>query len=142
MPYVVPERRASFEISIHKIVQGLASTRFGTYYNPSAQEELKYIIFSIIKRYIEKHGMRYHRAQDFIGGVLTCCRHELLRRFSPDNTNDFLKILYTEMPNIVEERQSVFDETISSIVQEMGKDPDATGHCFAPVYSDDRANTN
>jgi hypothetical protein len=45
-----------------------------------AKGHLNYIVYSIIKRYLLASGMKYFRAQDFIGGVLTCCQLECYRR--------------------------------------------------------------
>lgn len=47
-----------------------------------AKGDLNYVIYSIVKKYIEKHGLKYHRINDFIGGVLTCCQLELYRRMA------------------------------------------------------------
>jgi hypothetical protein len=77
MPYIKSEKRKDFETEIQSIVDKLDKSEEG---DNSAKGELNYIIYSIIKRYLDKKGMRYFRAQDFIGGVLTCCQMELYRR--------------------------------------------------------------
>ena len=108
MPYIKQDRRTVFEDAIQDVVDKLGQTNGMRLKEPklgelgktqnvdgidcsvqdiefvhdddAAKGELNYVIYSIIKRYLEKHGMRYARAQDFIGGVLTCCQLELYRR--------------------------------------------------------------
>ena len=91
MPYIKQDRRGVFEPAIQLIVNHLGRVRNSDVVpvvndapyiddENAAKGELNYVIYSIIKRYLDKHGMRYARAQDMIGGVLTCCQHELYRR--------------------------------------------------------------
>ena len=47
-----------------------------------AKGDLNYVIASIIWRYLKKSGIRYHRLNDFIGGVLSECQAELRRRIT------------------------------------------------------------
>ena len=75
MPYIPKTRRKEYEKAISRIVYFLTNVE-----ENDAKGELNYIIFSIIKRYIDEKGLRYFRAQDFIGGTLTCCQMELYRR--------------------------------------------------------------
>jgi len=75
MPYIPQNERLQYEDAIQAIVDRLMALDENT-----AKGHLNYIIFSIIKRYLQAKGMRYFRAQDFIGGVLTCCQLECYRR--------------------------------------------------------------
>ena len=81
MPYIPQERRILFENAITDIVEKLGSNYEETHDN-TAKGDLNYVIFSIVKRYIDKHGIRYHRLQDFIDGALGHCQRELYRRLS------------------------------------------------------------
>lgn len=82
MPYIKKERRPLFEESINNIVFNLGKIEENIFDEDIAKGDLNYVISSIIKRYIDKHGWRYHRLNDFVGGVLTCCQLELYRRFA------------------------------------------------------------
>lgn len=75
MPYIAPELRPQYEQAIETIVQRLCQTD-----ENDAKGQLNYVVYSVIQRYLAAKGMRYFRAQDFIGGVLTCCQLELYRR--------------------------------------------------------------
>jgi len=75
MPYIPQKDRSQYESVIEQIVSGLVKAD-----ENDAKGHLNYIIFSVIKRYLQAKGMRYFRAQDFIGGVLTCCQMECYRR--------------------------------------------------------------
>lgn len=77
MPYIRQEDRPYYEAAINTIVRNMC--KIG---HDAAKGNLNYVIFSIIKRYLELNdqGMRYHTAQDMIGGVLTSCQLELYRR--------------------------------------------------------------
>src|SRR5450432_746807 len=76
MPYINKDRRVVFESDIASIVEKLGAEGG----DDAAKGELNFLIYSIVQRYLDKHGMRYARSQDFIGGVLTCCQLELYRR--------------------------------------------------------------
>jgi hypothetical protein len=94
MPYIKTERRTAFEKAIQSIVDELGAFpgQGVDHDGDAAKGELNYVIYSIIKRYLEKHGMRYARAQNFIGGVLTCCQFELYRRLlAPYEDNAIFK---------------------------------------------------
>ncbi len=75
MPYIPLEDRGQYEQAIGDVVAKLSAMD-----DDAAKGHLNYIIYSIIKRYLDEKGMRYSRAQDFIGGVLTCCQLECYRR--------------------------------------------------------------
>ena len=81
MPYIKKERRLLFEDAINAVVLQLGDTgHILTFDGDKAKGELNYVIFTIIKRYLDKNGMTYARAQDMIGGVLSCCQMELYRK--------------------------------------------------------------
>jgi hypothetical protein len=75
MPYIPSEDRGQYEQAIGDVVAKLSALD-----DDAAKGHLNYIIYSVIKRYLDEKGMRYSRAQDFIGGVLTCCQLECYRR--------------------------------------------------------------
>lgn len=50
----------------------------------AAKGELNFIITTLVSAYIRKHGLKYHRLQDFICGVLGSSQHELLRRLQDE----------------------------------------------------------
>jgi len=75
MPYIPQDQRPTFEPIIAQAVEALTAVD-----DDQAKGQLNYLIFSIIQRYLANKGMRYSRAQDFIGGVLSCCQMELYRR--------------------------------------------------------------
>lgn len=75
MPYIPPADRPQYEEAIDAVVAALLKLD-----DNDAKGHLNYVVYSIIKRYLDARGMRYFRAQDFIGGVLTCCQLELYRR--------------------------------------------------------------
>lgn len=78
MPYIYESERTKYEESIKKIVdEMIIVTKHST---NAAKGHLNYVIFSIVKRYLDRSGMNYGNAQDFIGGVLSCCQMELYRR--------------------------------------------------------------
>ena len=76
MPYIPKFQRRQYDDSIENIVNKLLEQT-----NDDVKGCLNYIISSIIKKYIDEKGMRYFRAQDLIGGVLTCSQLELYRRY-------------------------------------------------------------
>jgi hypothetical protein len=78
MPYVYHSERDKYEKSINEIVDQLIDVF--KHSNNIAKGHLNYVIFTIIKRLLPRIGMNYANAQDFIGGVLTCCQLELYRR--------------------------------------------------------------
>jgi hypothetical protein len=85
MPYIPAQRRERFEESIKTIVEYLghpdaAVTSAQADKDNTAKGDLNYVIFSIIKRYIEQNGVRYHRLQDFVNGTLGVCQMEANRR--------------------------------------------------------------
>ena len=88
MPYITQSRRSLYNRQIEHIVKHLGAEVLNgcpTCEPPEVSDEkakgdLNYIIFKTIKNYVEKEGMCYSRAQDFIGGVLTSCQLELYRR--------------------------------------------------------------
>lgn len=83
MPYIKQKRRSVYEKSIQSIVKNLGmGEREISDQDNSAKGELNYVIYSIVKRYIEEKGLRYFRLNDFVGGVLTCCQLELYRRLA------------------------------------------------------------
>ena len=75
MPYIPQADRPQYEQAINDVVAKLAQRD-----DNDAKGHLNYVIYSIIQRYLAARGLRYSRAQDFIGGVLTCCQMELYRR--------------------------------------------------------------
>ncbi len=75
MPYIPTEDRGQYEQAIGDVVAKLSALD-----DDAAKGHMNYIIYSVIKRYLQAKGMRYSRAQDFIGGVLTCCQLECYRR--------------------------------------------------------------
>ena len=75
MPYIPQDQRTQYEQTIQDVVDKLLKLE-----DNDAKGHLNFVVYSIIKRYLEKRGMRYFRAQDFIGGVLTCCQMECYRR--------------------------------------------------------------
>jgi hypothetical protein len=79
MPYIKPDRRAVFEKAINAIVSELGSSNPAST-DEAAKGELNYCIFSIVDRYLKMGPSRYSRFQDFIGGTLSACQHELFRR--------------------------------------------------------------
>jgi hypothetical protein len=88
MPYIKQEKREDYEQEIQKIVKKLVNSDDG--YN-SAKGELNYIIYSIVLRYLDEKGMRYHRINDFVGGVLSCCQQELYRRLAAPYEDEAIK---------------------------------------------------
>jgi hypothetical protein len=85
MPYITAQRRERFEDSIKSIIDSLGHpdatvTTSQADKDNAAKGDLNYVIFSIIKRYIEQNGMRYHRLQDFVNGTLGACQMEAYRR--------------------------------------------------------------
>jgi hypothetical protein len=75
MPYIPQDQRPQYEQAIQDVVDKLLKLE-----DNDAKGHLNFLVYSIIKRYLEQRGMRYFRAQDFIGGVLTCCQMECYRR--------------------------------------------------------------
>ena len=74
-PYIPQPDRPQYEQAIADLVGKLTPLD-----DNDAKGHLNYVIYSIVKRYLEARGMRYFRAQDFIGGVLSCCQMECYRR--------------------------------------------------------------
>jgi hypothetical protein len=81
MPYIKNEERGKYEVSIDEIVSSLGWSQVnGNDFDENrVKGELNYVIYSIIKRYIDREGLKYFRAQDLIG-TLECCKQELYRR--------------------------------------------------------------
>ena len=85
MPYIAPERRPLFDESIKAIIPQLGLVLECNHPMEStddnlAKGDLNYIIYCIVRAYIQKNGLRYHRINDFICGTLTACQLELYRR--------------------------------------------------------------
>ena len=78
MPYITPSERPQYQDDINDIVDKLMAESIHS--NNTAKGHLNYIITAIIKRFLKRTGMNYASAQDFIGGVLTCCQLELYRK--------------------------------------------------------------
>ena len=76
MPYIEVEKRRNYYQSLRTITQKLSELD-----DNEVKGHLNYIISTLIKRQLDKRGFRYFRAQDLIGGVLTCSQMELYRRF-------------------------------------------------------------
>lgn len=75
MPYIPQADRSQYEQAIEDVVAKLTAAG-----DEAAKGHLNYVIYSVVKRYLAANGMRYSRAQDLIGGVLTCCQLECYRR--------------------------------------------------------------
>ena len=75
MPYIPQDARPQYDQAIADVTEKLLALS-----DDDAKGHLNYVVYSIVKRYLETRGMRYFRAQDFIGGVLTCCQMECYRR--------------------------------------------------------------
>jgi hypothetical protein len=71
MPYIKKEERVQYENSINEILVHLESLE-----ENDVKGHLNYIIFTIIKRYLTKKGLRYFRINDILG-VLECCKLEV-----------------------------------------------------------------
>jgi hypothetical protein len=98
MPYIKQERRKTFDDAINTIVEKLGHVNGPVAaiapmpHDPDAAKgDLNYVIYSIVKKYIEYHGLRYHRINDFIGGTLTCCQDELYRRIAGPYEDEAIK---------------------------------------------------
>jgi len=95
MPYIKQERRPLFEVAIQKVLDELGhvitSEGKDDYDENLAKGDLNYIIYSIIKRHIEVRGMKYHRLNDFVGGVMSCCQMELYRKLAAPYEDDCIK---------------------------------------------------
>lgn len=99
MPYIDKDRRALFDQHIEKIVEVLGAETLGprpAVWPPvidesKAKGDLNYVIYSMVKKYIDTHGLKYHRINDFIGGVLTCCQMELYRRLAEPYETEAIK---------------------------------------------------
>ena len=94
MPYIEPNRRVLFDNHINNIVAALGAATYGpapTIDENKAKGDLNYVIYSIVKKYIETQGLKYHRINDFICGTLTHAQHELLRRISDTYENEAIK---------------------------------------------------
>src|SRR5688500_4563633 len=94
MPYIKKERRPLFDQAVDVIVENLGRTDGPVtgVWPPvidenQAKGDLNYVISSIVKRYIDIHGIKYHRINDFSGGVLSCVQMELYRRIASDYEN-------------------------------------------------------
>jgi hypothetical protein len=87
MPYIHQKRREVFDPYINIIVENLGVTTeyqdngFISLKDNAAKGELNYIIYKIVKKYLDKHGVQYHRLNDFIG-VLECCKQEIYQRIA------------------------------------------------------------
>lgn len=80
MPYITSDRRNQFEIPIDEIVTLLGWDVIKEEFDETkVAGDLNYIIYSIIKRYIEKLGPKYNR-YNMLLGVLDCCSKEIYRK--------------------------------------------------------------
>ena len=76
MPYIPQNERTPYQNALKEIVDNLCNLEDEN----QVSGHLNYIIYSIISRFISEKGIRYFRAQNLIGGTLTCCQQELYRR--------------------------------------------------------------
>ena len=76
MPYINQESRKKYEYGINYLISELNQVD-----DNDLKGHLNYIISVLIKRQIDVRGLKYFRAQDLIGGVLSCAQMELYRRF-------------------------------------------------------------
>jgi len=73
MPYITKNERSKYDHPIDLIVNNLLKN------DDTIHGELNYIIYTIIKQYIDSKGLRYKTMQD-IFGTIECCKLELYRR--------------------------------------------------------------
>ena len=83
MPYIGQKKREEIEPELSALIETLLC-----YDDNEIKGALNYTIFVMIKRIIKKRGLRYFRAQDLIGGVLTCCQAELYRKVLAEYEED------------------------------------------------------
>jgi hypothetical protein len=90
MPYIPKDSRQDFEQEIKSIIEKLGHVStdvtcagcIAAMKENAAKGELNFIIASVIGGYVTEHGLRYHRLNDFICGVLESCKLELVRRLT------------------------------------------------------------
>ena len=75
MPYIKEVDRTYYAEEINSLVD-----KFVPMNEDLVKGHLNYVIFSVINGILKGKGMTYARAQDLIGGTLTCCQLELYRR--------------------------------------------------------------
>ena len=73
MPYISKESRQQYDYAINAIVNNLLQ------HDETINGELNYIIYSIIKKYVETKGLKYKTMQDIIG-TIECCKLEIYRK--------------------------------------------------------------
>jgi len=78
MPYIKPEFREELvrEVNFHIFEGYLASLKFQDFLGA-----LNYVVFSIVKKWLEKNGTCYAHLAGIVG-TLTCCISEIYRRIA------------------------------------------------------------
>lgn len=74
MPYIKKDERWKYDHAIEELSENLEKLDENEV--PGA---LNYIIFSLIKKYIQKKGKKYFRFNYLIGAI-ECCKKEIYRR--------------------------------------------------------------
>ena len=75
MPYIKQNDRENYTQEIKELKNKLSKLD-----DNDLKGHLNYIIYTLIVDQIKQRGLKYFRAQDLIGGVLTCSQLELYRR--------------------------------------------------------------
>jgi hypothetical protein len=82
VPYIAQQRRKQFDEAIDQVVAQLGNVpEKGKTRDEQAVGDLNYVIFSIVKKYLNIQGPSYSRLNAFMG-VLTCCGLEIYRRLA------------------------------------------------------------
>lgn len=79
MPYITRDRRELFEKYVREIPDLLGAGDGKPLDESLVPGDLNYVIYSIVKRYLDKNGHRY-RNLNMLVGALECCKEEVYRR--------------------------------------------------------------
>ena len=88
MPYIEPNDRKKYDLAIEKIVDQLNISGITGFYPVG---ELNYIISTIIKKTLDRQGLRYQTVNAIIG-ALECCKLELYRRIAIPYEDEKIKL--------------------------------------------------
>lgn len=75
MPYILKINRAKYDKAINQIVERLCDEDD----EDDVPGRINYVLFSIVFRYLKRHGIRYYVLNGIMGAI-ECCKQELYRR--------------------------------------------------------------
>jgi len=76
MPYISKVDREKYDHAISVIVAILSELG-----DHQVGGHLNYILYSIVKRYLDNKGIKYHRINCLLGSI-ECCKQEIYRRLA------------------------------------------------------------